>query len=1199
MIALGIIAFSSASLHAQGYGTISGTITDPTGAVIPGATVTAVQSQTGRKMVAISGTNGGYVFPTLLPSNYDFLVTAPGFRDFSQTGIVLQANQALTVNVNLQVGAAAETVSVTSAPPQVDITTNTLSQVIDESRVVDLPLNGRNAASLITLVAGVADASNQGNGADQGNGKTFPAAVITSSNGTLPNQSNYLLDGGNNVDEMTNVNGPFPFPDALQEFSVQTSNYDAQFGQSAGAVVNIVTKSGGDRFHGSAFEFLRNGYFNARDYFATKADNLHRNQFGGTIGGPAIIPGWSQGRSTQFFFGYQHTMIHQNSSANVVTLPTLAEEGRVAGVNYADFSNLCNTASGNHFDGSGICVNAAGTAVAAQQIRNPFTNQIYPYNHIPSSDFDPASVAYEKFFPTYSGPEAPGKIGGNYNFFQPTEQTFNEYVARVDHQFGANDHLFGRYFYDYYQQPGVYTSGNLLGYRSFFDTRYQNALISETHTFSPNLLNNLVINYQRDISNRGGPPGSPLITDFGVKNIWQPPTGPFLQARISGYFGASSSAFAGWGRNNYTFNDDLHWVKGNHNIAIGGHFELSKFDVTNVYTSYGSFDFNTATNTVNNVTYQYPNAMANFQVGFMTGFGQGNYELVNNRNHFPGIYAQDSWRITPRLQVNYGVRWEMFAPWADRVNKQPAFSPANYIANKGTPQYALSTSKGTPGLPAGIILSGDPGFPKQGLRSQYDRFMPRVGFAYDVFGDGKTSVRGGFGIFYQDRMQAWMNLTQSSYVPNTISVAMSNLGMYSTTPGANPGGPFSNPYCTGCSVGTYTNPFPFTKPFASSQVFPNAFQLGEYNPSGEFKVPVTYAYNLTMERQLTTNLSMRLAYVGSGSRHQWVNLEINPAVNTGSSLSLNQRRVYNTAPVVGPCTTSAGCNTSYAEIITAAMIGNANFNSLQATLQQRMSRGLSFMVNYTWSKSLDDMPQNTRMSNTEDLNPGMSYVYPLYPADAVGIPAGARVQDIKALDRGVSEIDHPQVFSASYVYALPKLSNGNPILRAIANGWRTSGLIQHRSGDSLTTYMGSANTSLTGLNQDRAQRDYSKPAYLRGAGKGNCSAGKSCYSWLNPAAFSVPVQSGPGTGFGNVVKGSLRSPGITNWDGAVIRSFPVYRETSLEFRAEYFNVLNHTQLGWGRTSTVQNPSSSSTSFGTITATQNGPRIAQFALKYTF
>jgi hypothetical protein len=275
------------------------------------------------------------------------------------------------------------------------------------------------------------------------------------------------------------------------------------------------------------------------------------------------------------------------------------------------------------------------------------------------------------------------------------------------------------------------------------------------------------------------------------------------------------------------------------------------------------------------------------------------------------------------------------------------------------------------------------------------------------------------------------------------------------------------------------------------------------------------------------------------------------------------------------------------------MSGSSHFNSLQATLEKRMSHGLSLLANYTWSKSYDDLPQATRVSNTEDLNVGESYVYPLYPANATGIPAAARVADIKALDRGLSDIDHPNVFSASYVYELPKLLNGNRVLRSVANGWRTSGLIQHHSGDALTAYTGTDN-SLTGLTQDRAQRDFTQPAYLKRAGAGRCVAGRPCVNWLSPAAFSIPGQTGPGTGFGNVVKGSLRGPGYTNWDAAVIRTFPIWRESNLQFRAEYFNVLNHTKLS------NPNVSNSNSAFGTITATPgDSQRIAQFALKVNF
>lgn len=1202
-IALLLIAFSPRHAHAQAYGSINGTVTDPSGAVVSHATVLATATQTGQQTKTITNAQGEFTFATLPPTNYTVAVSAKGFQAYRHTGIVLQANQALTVNVKLQLGSATQTVKVSGATPQINTTNGTLSQVIGHRQIVDLPLNGRNAASLTLLTPGVANATNEGFGINEGSSKTFPAAVVTSSDGTLPNQQNYLLDGGNNVDEMTNANDPFPFPDALQEFSVQTTNYNAEFGQSAGAVVNIVTKAGTNHFHGDAFEFLRNTYFDARPYFSPTALAQNLNQFGGVIGGPVILPHVSGGKSTQFFFGYQRTADHFASSEGSATVPTLAEEGRASGENYADFSNLCDSAKGNTFNSAGICVNPGGTPVPSEQIRNPFTNQVYPYNHIPNSDFDPAAVAFEKAFPTYSGTEAPGQIGGIVHYSLPTIQNYNEFVARVDHQFGASDHIFFRYYYNFFNTPSVYNPSNLLEYQPLASDRYQNAAIGETHVFSNTVENNLVINYQREYSQRGNPPGSPLITNFGVHHVYQyAAAGPYLNVNVTGgYFKVTSTAAAIFGRNDYNFNDVLNWVKGKHNFAFGGHIELSKFDATNVNAGDGNFSFAPVNNRIGSTTYQYPNALANFQMGFMSSFTQGNYQLVNDRGHFPALFAQDTWRATPRLTLDYGVRWEMFEPWADHRNKETFFNPAEYTANKGTPQYDLSTSAGTPGLPAGMVLSGDPGYPKYGLNSIYTHFMPRLGFAWDVFGNGKTAVRGGFGEFYQDRMQAWMNLSQGSNVPNTIALSLNSPGMYSPTSGGNPGGPFSNPYCSGCSTGAVNNPFPYSLPFPRSQVFPNAFEVSEYNPSN-FHTPVTYGWNLTLQQQLTPSMMFQLGYVATASRHQLIDLETNPAVNNGAPLGTNLRRVYNTAPVVGPCTTAAGCHSSYAQIVRGDMSGSTSYNSLQATLQKRMSRGLSLLANFTWSHTLDDMPF-VMLGNTEDLNPLQSYVYPLYPANAVGIPAAARVKNIKALDTGNSQLDHPIILNVSYVYQLPKVHGANRFVRELANGWTTSGIISTQSGDALTAIDAFVDNSLTGQLQDRAQENFSLPTYKRGAGLGDCPAGKPCYNWYNPAAFSVPVQDGPGTGFGNVVKGSLRGPRLTNWNADVLRDFPIYDKSYLEFRAEYYDVLNHTELNDPNLYTV--PNASSTSFGTITSTvpnsQGTPRAreAQFALKFVF
>jgi hypothetical protein len=1233
------LSFSAATLHAQGYGSISGTVTDPSGAVVTGANVIATEVQTGNQTRTVSGKDGRFVFPTLLPSGYTLAVTAAGFESYSQRGIVLEADQALTINLTLKIGASTATVSVSADAPQVDVTTGTLSQVLDQAAVGDLPMNGRAAAQLVTLVAGVVDGSNEGNGVNQGSGKTFSSTLLSpvqvaSVNGTLPNQDNFLLDGGNNLDEMTNVNDPYPMPDSVQEFSVQTSNYNAEFGQSAGAVINIVTKSGGEQFHGDLFEYLRNGFFNAENHFSPvgSQDTYHRHQFGGSVGGPVKIPRISSGKTTQFFFGYQHTLIHTGSAASTFTAPTAAEEGlstSSTGGAYADYSNLCTSG----FTGAGLC------NTASQQIYSPFTGVAWPNNHIPSSAFDPAAVNFEKYFPVSSSDAGAGKIGNTVSYFTATQNYFDEDTARVDHQFGDKDHLFGRYFYDWYQQPPIYNptnlaDGGLYNYTSYFQTRYQNAAIAETHTFTPNILNNLVLNYQREVSQRGGPPGSFDITALGpsgsgLAGLWQPSLGPYIALSVSGYMKVGSSASALFERNNYTFNDDLHWVKGRHDFAFGGHYELSKFDVVNVYNSYGAFTSGLAGTSQADANV---NAMANFQQGFLSALTQGEFEETNDRGHFPAIYAQDSWKVNHRLTLDYGLRWEIFAPWHNKVGVQTAFSPSEYSANMTSPQFALATASGTPGLPAGMVLSGDPGFPVNGVRNQYKQFMPRVGFALDVFGNGRTALRGGYGIFYQDRLEGFFNLSQSTFTPNTITVGLTNLD---ETAGS-PGGPLSDPYCqtSACNAaGKYTNPFPFTLPFKSTQVFPNQVEVNEYDPSGNFRVPVTYDYNLTVEQQMSGGWAMRLAYVGSASRHLFVNLEVNPAVNDstntgtatapkltfpGGTSADNTRRVYESAPTVGPCLTTTGCNESYSQIVEAAMIGNAHYNSFQATLQKRMSHGIQLMANYTWSQSRDDMPQATRDSNTEDLNAGESYVYPLYPSNATNIPAAALVPDIKALDRGLSDIDHPQVFSVSYEWAVPKMNSGYRALRAVLNDWRTSGVVQSHSGDALTVWTGTDNSD-TGLTQDRGQRDFTQSAYNYSKNLGgDCSAAipsgrkfpTPCESWLNPPAFSVPLNTGPGTGFGNIVKDTLRGPRFTVWNAGVVRVFPVFRETKLEFRADYFDVLNHTILNNPSVSTGSASSfASSTSFGTIgsedSASSNGaggaagPRVGQFSLKYNF
>src|SRR6266850_4562490 len=330
LILLCMIAFSTTA-HAQGFGKIVGTVADANGAVIANAKITATEVGKGRSRTANADSSGYYVLDSLRPAQYDMSVEATGFHTFDQKAVTLLTDQTLTFNVSMQVGAVSESVSVVSGTEQVDTTTGTLKQVIEQQRITELPLNGRNAATLTLTVAGAVLAPS--GGADQGSTKTFPGAVTISANGARQNQISYQLDGGNNVDEYTNVNQPFPMPDALQEFSVQTSNYSAQYGQNAGGVVNVITRSGGNQFHGNAFEFLRNSVFNARLWNAARKDQLKRNQFGGTFGGPLFLPRFGEGgpavyngRNRTFFFGGYQQTIQRNVLAGVsATVPTAAQ----------------------------------------------------------------------------------------------------------------------------------------------------------------------------------------------------------------------------------------------------------------------------------------------------------------------------------------------------------------------------------------------------------------------------------------------------------------------------------------------------------------------------------------------------------------------------------------------------------------------------------------------------------------------------------------------------------------------------------------------------------------------------------------------------------------------------------------------------------------------------------------------------------
>ncbi|HEX4066249.1 MAG TPA: carboxypeptidase regulatory-like domain-containing protein [Acidobacteriaceae bacterium] len=1074
---------------AQGLGSISGAVSDPSGAVIPSAKVTATQNATGTTTVVDTNSSGIFVFPSLLPATYSISIAATGFSSFTEKDLVLQANQSLTVNATLQVGTASQVVSVNANSVQVDTSSSTLSQVIDRAQVNDLPLNGRNAAQLTTLVAGVVATPNDGT--DAGNTKTFPVAVEISANGSLAGQTTYLLDGADNLDSYTDANQPMPFPDALQEFSFQASDYAAQYGQSAGGVVNVVTKSGGSSFHGDAFEYWRNGALNARNYFASSVDPLKRNQFGGTVGGPVIIPHFVSGKSTFFFVGYQGTVSHDQVGGQSAFLPTQANL-------QGDFSAMLSAS------------NPDNPLRKAVQIDNPFTGQAFKGDIIPTTDFDPAALAVTKDLPAVTG-------DGQIVYAQPTNENFQEVLARVDQTFNQHDRGFAHYYTNTFKLAGSLNPANLVTYLDQSNIHFQSAVVSETHIFTPNLLNDLTVGYSREISIRGPLPGAPDAASFGVK-IWQPTQTAIEGFDVSGFFNIGANPQGTFQRNNYTLADNFHWVKGSHNLGFGAAIELSKNDVNSILYAPGLFNFNST-----NSNY----ALASFLLGYMSAFQQGSGQISNDRDQFYGFYGQDSWKMNPRFTLNYGLRWEPFLPWQEVHHRLMQFNPAAYAAGTRSSIYVNA--------PAGLLFPGDPGVPEQGVRNNYNDLMPRVGFAWDVFGNGKTSLRGGGGVFYQTRQDANSNQKSSQITPYSVSVSLTF-----------PAGPFSNPYKG------ITNPFPAPFPPPANIAFQAPVQAYTYEPSGNFQVPVTYTWNLTQEQQITPTLLARISYVGSHSSHLYAAEELNPATYIpGSTLSTNQRRRYQ----------------GFTTITQTSTVGNDNYNALQATLQQRVTNGLSVTANYAWSHSINNLPLESEIT---DQATGQSYVYPVY------------FPNFKSLDIGPPDFDRANVFSGSYIWTLPKLAEGNRALRAVINGWQTTGIAAVQSGEPLTITAG-ADISKTNLNEDRAQ--YSGGNVY---GPGACKPNSACKNYIVPSVFSLPAT---GT-FGNVVKGSFRGPGYFDWDAGLIRSFALKEKTSLDFRAEYFNILNRANF--------LNPVSSvsGADFGGITSADD-PRIAQLSLKLLF
>jgi hypothetical protein len=1118
-VGLMVLAVWSPLAVAQNSGTIVGTVTDPSGATVSSVEATAVEVSTNVSRRVTANAQGYYVISSLPPSQYRVIVKAAGFAEAIHSDVVLQADQTMTVNAQLKVGAANSSVTIDAAPPQVDTTTSTLGQVIDQTRMVELPLNGRNAATLTTLVAGAVSAPSSG--AVQSS--TFAAAVTVSTNGSQATSANYLLDGADNVDQYTNVNQPVPMPDSLQEFSVQTSSYGAQYGGNSGAVVNVVTKSGTNKLTGNLFEFVRNSDLNARNWAATSRDTIKRNQFGGTLGGPVFVPKLYNGKNrTFFFFGYQATIFHSASASSKAFVPTAADLN-------GDFSAMLSASNPSNPLGKAVQLIDPSSPI------NPATGQhaTFPGNKIPTSRFDPASLNVVKLLPTST------TINGLTNYQQPSAaQDYRELLLRIDHVLSPKDHLSGRYFRDIFVNPALYVPGNVLTYRDGQPNVSQNFLADETHIFNSAILNDLHFTYSEVNGSQNPPSNAPDYADLGV-NMYQPSGTPkaIESISISGLFSFGDHPFGVFVRHNYIWGDDLKWVHGRNSFDFGGMVQYGQLDVTNNFRRFGAFSFSGDATGF---------AMADFLLGSVRSFSQTSGQFQNERNTLFSLYVQDDFHATPRLTLNLGLRYDPYRPWNEIKGREEMFSPSAYQAGQVSTKYTNA--------PPGLFFAGDPGFPRGGSNGAPRNFAPRVGFAYDLTGDAKTSVRGGFGLFYDSRGISQLTQAVVSLNPFSPGISLTTLQ-----------GPFSNPY-----LGVALHP-PFTLPAPSNYVFPTGIQALTFDPINGFHVPLTYNWNLTFERQLGSNWMARASYVGSRGEHLRRDMNLAPGIyNPNGPAPFNNPNIA--------VTSRTAYSPAYSGIGMLTQSGGSNYNSFQSTLQRRLAHSLTILASYTWSKSLDDIPPG----QTLQAGGGGSFAEPIY------------VSGFSRFEYGPSPFDHTHNFVMSYVWQLPQFSNKPRWVQEVAGNWGWSGIFSANTGDAMTISAGT----------DVAAVGTSERAIISGApygGKACTNPSVSCANWLNPASFSLPLSATKTPAaqyvnypfkYGNTSKGGLRGPGHTNWDMSIYKNIGLTEHAHLQFRAEAFNTFNHTPLGDPVTSL------NSGGFGSILSAGD-PRIMQLGLKLVF
>jgi hypothetical protein len=1108
----------------QSSAAINGTVKDPSGAVVEGASITLTNLDTSVVRNSVTNSAGNYVFIDVLPGSYSFRISKPGFTSVAEQRFTLNVNQTATMDFTLTVGSTQQTVTVEASAVAIEASTSELGTVINEQAVKDLPLNGRNFTQLLTLTPGaspVSVAQNSGGGGGFA-GNAVGAFSFPALNGQRNRSNMFLLDGMNNLGSFI---GNYNYPaiiDTVQEFKVQTHNDLSEWGQAPGGIVNVASKSGTNQYHATVWEFLRNQKFDARNFFVAQRNPLRQNQFGVAGGGPVWIPKLYNGKNRTFFYGGYEGFRESKASQNTGLAPTQAELN-------GDFSGISNTI----YNPATLTPNGSGGYTAT-----PFTG-----NRIPSNLINPIAAAYAKGnFPT--GPAVAS--GNNYVDATPTHLNQDTYQVRVDQTFGEHDSLFARVSQYFEAQTG---SAGYAGSSSFANNYGSNGVIHEIHTFSPTAVMDAFFGRNLGDADTGRNfPGVPagfvnsLIQQGLSSNFtgnFQGGVGPFVPGMtVPGYLGGSGQTTQNTRvADTWAFGGSFTKIVGRHTMKMGVNFATNN-TVSPIYNTSESF---ASTQTQNPASAAGTgDAFASFLLGLPDSASRRNVLETEHGGWVNGAYFQDEFKINSKLTLNLGLRWDVTL-WP--IYGQPP-APDAYVGdidlNNGTfilanLPPACSATRGFPCIPGGtlpanvVVTSHSNG---SIYINDHSNWQPRAGLAYRV--TDKTAVRMGYGRFY-DNWNSIIQLGQNyeGTWPDVGQLIANNLN--------HPGGvsaTIGDPFSQGSGGVVYPSTTPFNSPgFVDWYVDPD-----------NYKMPYSDQWNVGVEQGLGSSIVLSLAYVGS------------------HDLRLNQGAQGNTDPTPGPVATEAA-RRPYPYITPTfydRSIGQSKYNSFQFRLQQRASHGLTYIISYTRSKSID-----TGCSGS-------------FGAEGCQIQQPYNYE----ADRSVSGFDLPNIFSGSFVYDIPvgrgkSFSTHNKFADYVIGNWQLGGILSLHSGQPFGVTVSNGDTAGTGNTVERANL-LSSNIYANSSNP---------VVYLNTAAFGVPA---PAT-YGNLGRNSLRQPAFHNLDISLTRRFPIKERTNLEFRADAFNVSNSVVLN------APNSTLGNSNFGIITSTATGytERQIQFSMKLLF